>query len=76
MLKSSLKFFALVLGVGSMVFASTSCKKDDAKECCTLTENGVTEKICEGDSFYGIKLEGQLWDAAKASAIESGYTCD
>ena len=75
MFKTSLKIFALVLGLGSMLFGASSCKKDDV--CCSWTADGEKYKYCEGETYGGEKLTGAVWTEFKAYVKEYyNATCD
>jgi len=70
MMKNTLKIFAFVLGLGSLLIGSNSCSKDDAKVCCTWTSDGEKYKYCEGESYEGVKLTGEVWTYFKTYVKE------
>ena len=77
MIKSTLKFAVLAIGAVAFIFGTSSCKKDDDKSCCTMTYEGETDKICEGDEYNGVTLSGDAWDLLKSYLEnEEGVTCN
>jgi hypothetical protein len=66
MMKTVFKLFAFVIGLSSLLFVSNSCKKDDAKECCSFTYDGEHYKYCEGQTVDGEKLTGENWTYFKS----------
>ncbi len=79
MIKSTLKFVALILGLGSLLFGASSCKKDDDdKICCTWTDDGDKYTYCKGEDHPwqdGVKLEGEEWTYFK-SYVTAYYNAD
>ncbi len=77
MIKSTLKFVALILGLGSLLFGASSCKKDDDEKCCSWTYDGEKVKYCIGDTYGDTKITDANWAEFKAYVKDYyGATCD
>jgi hypothetical protein len=72
-MKKVFKTIAFIIGLGSLLLGTNSCKKDDPKKCCTWTFGGFTYKYCVGDTYYpngpsydGVVLKGDAWSYYRA----------
>jgi len=76
-MRFTIKIFAIILGLGSMVFGSSSCEKEDNLKCCTWTYDGEKYKYCIGDSYDGYKITEANWEDFKSYVKEYyGAKCD
>lgn len=74
-MKKIFKLLMMAVGAFAMVAGSTSCSKDDEKECCTYSYDGDTMKFCEGDAE--LEEYGYTWKEFKAlAALSDDITCD
>jgi len=77
MFKTTLKIFAFVLGLGSLLLGSNSCKKDAASVCCSFRDGD------QEDGFHDYKVcKDSNWTTEEWTSyvdfIENdlGGTCD
>lgn len=82
----------MLFGAFVMIAGSSSCKKDDSNECCSMSwnegENSYSAKACEdGTASYTTNGETETsswkegdssytWAELKESALESGASCN
>ncbi len=69
---------ATLVGIATVAWGMSSCD-DGGKsgpECCTITYDGTTYRMCEGDMYDGQRLVGQYWTEFKQYVITYyGATC-